>query len=47
MRVIGFTGGGHCGPEHGDKLRAAGASVVIDRMADLPKTVRAFTHSLS
>ncbi len=47
MRIIGFTGGGHCGPEHGAKLRSAGASVVIDRMADLPKTVRAFTHSLS
>ncbi len=47
MRVIGFTGGGHCGPEHGDKLRAAGASVVIDHMADLPKTVQAFTHPLS
>ncbi|MBL0404005.1 HAD family hydrolase [Microvirga aerilata] len=47
MQVIGFTGGGHCGPEHGDKLRAAGASVVIDHMTDLPKTVRAFTHSAS
>jgi HAD superfamily hydrolase (TIGR01509 family) len=47
MRVIGFAGGGHCGPEHGDKLRQAGASVVIDRMADLPKTVQAFTLSLS
>lgn len=39
MRVIGFTGGAHCGPEHRDKLRAAGASVIIDHMADLPKTV--------
>ncbi|EIM26049.1 HAD family hydrolase [Microvirga lotononidis] len=35
MRVIGFTGGGHCGPEHGDKLRQAGAPAVIGRMAEL------------
>lgn len=42
MRVIGFTGGGHCGPDHADKLRQAGAPVVIDRMTDLPATVQAF-----
>ncbi|MXQ13682.1 HAD family hydrolase [Microvirga makkahensis] len=42
MRVIGFTGGGHCGPDHAEKLRQAGASVVIARMADLSATVRAF-----
>ena len=35
MRVIGFAGGGHCGPEHAEKLRQAGAPVVIERMADL------------
>ncbi|WP_114944902.1 HAD family hydrolase [Microvirga calopogonii] len=35
MRVVGFTGGGHCGPGHGGKLRQAGATVIIDRMADL------------
>ena len=40
MRVIGFTGGGHCGPEHAEKLRQAGAPLVIDRMADLPDAVR-------
>ncbi|MGO4387231.1 HAD family hydrolase [Microvirga sp. 2YAF29] len=35
MRVIGFTGGGHCGPGHAGTLRQAGASVVIERMAEL------------
>ncbi|WP_262270057.1 HAD family hydrolase [Microvirga yunnanensis] len=40
MRVIGFAGGGHCGPDHAEKLRRAGAPVVIDRMAELPETVR-------
>lgn len=42
MRVIGFTGGGHCGPEHAEKLRAAGAPVILEQMADLPETVRRF-----
>ncbi len=40
MRVIGFTGGGHCGPDHAERLRQAGAPLVIDRMADLPDAVR-------
>ena len=26
MRVIGFTGGGHCRPGHAERLRAAGAA---------------------
>jgi HAD superfamily hydrolase (TIGR01509 family) len=41
IRVIGFVGGGHCGPDHADKLRQAGATVIVDRMADLPSTVAA------
>lgn len=41
MRVVGFTGGGHCGPAHADTLRQAGASVIIARMADLPEAVQA------
>ncbi len=45
MRVIGFSGGGHCGPEHGEKLRQAGASVVIERMVDLPETVQGMIHA--
>jgi HAD superfamily hydrolase (TIGR01509 family) len=40
MKVIGFAGGGHCGPEHVGRLREAGALSVIDRMAELPETVR-------
>ena len=40
MRVIGFTGGGHCGPDHADKLRQAGATIIVARMADLPAAVR-------
>jgi HAD superfamily hydrolase (TIGR01509 family) len=39
MKVIGFTGGGHCGLEHGPRLREAGAMVVIERMADLLETI--------
>jgi HAD superfamily hydrolase (TIGR01509 family) len=42
MRVIGFTGGGHCGPDHADRLRREGAPVVIERMTDLPATVQSF-----
>jgi HAD superfamily hydrolase (TIGR01509 family) len=40
MRVIGFTGGGHCGLDHAEKLRQAGASLVIDRMTELSTTVQ-------
>jgi HAD superfamily hydrolase (TIGR01509 family) len=39
MRVIGFVGGSHCGPGHAERLRAAGADVVISLMADLPKVL--------
>ncbi len=37
MQVLGFTGGTHCGPEHGDRLREAGASVIFRDMRELPK----------
>jgi HAD superfamily hydrolase (TIGR01509 family) len=36
MRVIGFVGGGHCLPDLGERLAAAGADTVIDDMRDLP-----------
>jgi HAD superfamily hydrolase (TIGR01509 family) len=39
MRVIGFVGGSHCGPGHAEKLRQAGAPVIIERMSDLPTAV--------
>jgi HAD superfamily hydrolase (TIGR01509 family) len=36
MRVVGFVGGSHCGPGQAERLRSAGAEVVISTMADLP-----------
>ncbi|HEX2554021.1 MAG TPA: HAD family phosphatase [Microvirga sp.] len=39
MPVIGFTGGGHCGPAHGAALTQAGATAVIAHMRDLPGAV--------
>jgi HAD superfamily hydrolase (TIGR01509 family) len=36
MRVLGFTGAGHCPPDHGDALRRAGAHAVFARMEELP-----------
>jgi len=41
MRVIGFTGGGHCGPGHASDLMAAGATSTIDDMRALPLRVAA------
>jgi len=35
MRVIGFTGGSHCPPGHGERLRAAGASALCGDMRGL------------
>jgi HAD superfamily hydrolase (TIGR01509 family) len=37
MRVLGFAGGSHCTPGHDALLRAAGASFVFTRMAELPR----------
>ena len=36
MRVLGFTDGSHCGPEHAARLLAAGASLAFADMAALP-----------
>ena len=36
MQVIGFTGGSHCGPEHGDRLLANGAVAIVAHMSALP-----------
>ncbi len=41
MRVLGFTGGGHCGPGHAEKLTEAGASAVFNDMRELPSLVAA------
>jgi HAD superfamily hydrolase (TIGR01509 family) len=45
MRVIGFVGGGHCGPEHGARLREVGATTILTHMADLPEAVRMISGS--
>ncbi|MGL4559340.1 MAG: HAD family hydrolase [Afipia sp.] len=36
MTVVGFTGGSHSRPGDADRLRAAGASIVIGDMRELP-----------
>lgn len=40
MKVIGFVGGAHCGPNHSEKLYQAGAETVIDDIRQLLKEVR-------
>lgn len=35
MTAIGFTGGSHCGSGHADRLRAAGAHLVVNTAAEL------------
>jgi len=39
MTVIGFTGGSHCRPGDTDRLRAAGADIVIGDMRALPALI--------
>ena len=41
MRVIGFIGGGHTYPGHGEHLMDAGAETVVRRLADIPATIAA------
>ena len=41
MRVIGFTGGSHCTPEHAETLMGAGAEFVFSSMRQLPKHLKA------
>jgi beta-phosphoglucomutase-like phosphatase (HAD superfamily) len=45
MKVIGFTGGGHCGPRHGDKLLQAGASTIVERMPALAGAIQELTQT--
>lgn len=44
MRVIGFVGGRHTYPGHGDQLRSAGASEILSDMAQLPKLAGAHSR---
>ena len=41
MRVLGFTGGSHCDPEHRDRLKAAGADLVFSDVGELPPLIEA------
>ena len=41
MTVLGFTGGGHCGPGHGERLQRVGADLVFADMRALPDLVAA------
>jgi HAD superfamily hydrolase (TIGR01509 family) len=43
MRVIGFTGGGHCGPTHAAALMDVGATITVAHMRDLPAAVQQLT----
>lgn len=42
MTVIGFTGGAHTWREHAERLKAAGADVVMDSMYQLPDKIRTY-----
>jgi HAD superfamily hydrolase (TIGR01509 family) len=42
MQVIGFAGASHCRPDHGDRLRGAGAGIVLADMAELPSLLDGF-----
>lgn len=39
MTVLGFHGGAHCPPGHGNRLKQAGAHGNFDRMSDLPALI--------
>ncbi len=46
MPVIGFTGGSHTDPSHAERLRAAGADLVIAAMTDLPDALAGMVRKL-
>ena len=41
MAVLGFCGGGHCGPAHAERLARAGAKIVFRDMQRLPHILSA------
>ena len=43
MTPIGFSGGSHCGPEHGARLQGHGAALVIDEMRQLATAMAKLT----
>lgn len=40
MRAIGFIGGSHCRADHADRLLAAGADTIIDRLSAVTALAR-------
>jgi len=47
MPVVGFCGGGHCRPSHGEALSRHGAAVVISDMGDLLPSLGSLGRALS
>ena len=45
MTAIGFCGGSHCRPGHGDRLRERGAGLVIAEMAELAPAICRLSRS--
>ena len=45
MTAIGFSGGSHCGREHGALLQKHGATLVINDMRQLANTLPKLTQS--
>jgi HAD superfamily hydrolase (TIGR01509 family) len=43
MTAIGFSGGSHCGPEHGGRLQKHGAALVMDDMLELTTAMAKLT----
>jgi beta-phosphoglucomutase-like phosphatase (HAD superfamily) len=43
MTAIGFSGGSHCGPEHGVRLQKHGAALVMDDMLKLATAMAKLT----
>ena len=47
MRVIGFTGGAHCGPSHAERLRENGADATVERWTNVPSALERLANSPS
>lgn len=45
MHTIGFAGASHCGPDHHDRLRAAGATMIVAAMSGLADAVATLSRS--
>ena len=45
MRVVGFSGGGHTGADHGAQLSELGAHHILDDMHDLPNLIHSYNGS--